>query len=134
MHPQSGTILSRVGNTSARSKRYRRPFHDLVTLSTDHFQQAGIDLSWYDHSTSYGLDYNTRTVGRFIYSSHLSAISSMSASNGRPPHPESLDNGLSFRGNHRRVHYVLSSELWLTLRDHLLEIATRFDRVWVPPP
>ena len=57
-----------------------------------HFQRVGLDLVWYDRTVSYGLDYDTRTIGMLVYSRYLPTMSAMSGSNHYLPHPQTLDN------------------------------------------
>ena len=67
---------------------------NLDPFTTPFTQQFRFGLSWYDHAITYGLDYGSPTIRRLVYSSHLSATSSMSWSNNYRPLPQMLDNGL----------------------------------------
>jgi hypothetical protein len=85
-------ICARLKNLTNAISLVQDAGQDLSTFSSGHFQQAGLDLAWYDHTISYELNYDTRTVGILSYSRHLPMTSAMSGSNHYLPHPQTLDN------------------------------------------
>jgi Ankyrin repeats (3 copies) len=85
-------ICARLERLTSAISLMQRPVQNLATFFSGHFQQAGLDLAWYDRTISYGLDYDTRTVGLLSCNPHVPVISAMSGSNHHLPHPQTLDN------------------------------------------